>query len=488
MKHLSTLFLGFFISLLASCSSNYQETNSYLTENPTGDDYTSISSLANRHLWQTANVHDPCCIKVADTFYVYHTDAYYRSRGIVFNDDTTVTLGYIPVRKSTDLIHWEFAGWAFDSIPKEAVQHVRNNSDKRGAQNMWAPFVEEHNGQFRLYYSVSRFGRKSSYIGLATSNSPNGPWEQKGCVVKTTKASKMNAIDPTIIDNAENGKQWMLYGSYFGGLYALELNPDTGLPINKDDQGHVVARRIPGGSNVIEAPEVIYNPTTKYYYLFVSYDPLFTFYNIRVGRSQSPEGPYYDYFGQPLTETRENYPVLTHSYQFENHKGWSGNGHCGIVKDGNNFFMMNQARLAPDNRQIVMHVREIKWLPSGWPVVSPERYAGVEKSAIDIKEIIGKWEVISIKPIIKENMDKWEYLPENYNKSSQVQFNADKSIENWNYTQWALKGTNIQFTAANNTTTDAVIFKGWDWENQCYTQLFSGIDKNGFSVWGKQRN
>ena len=352
--HISRLILGITTLLILSCVNAEQTPKTDLTTNPTNDGYIEIATLANRHLWQTANVHDPCCIKVADTFYVYHTDAYYRSRETKFRDDTTVNMGYIPVRKSTDLIHWQFAGWAFDSIPPEAVKHVQSHSDKRGARNIWAPFVKQHNGQFRMYYSVSRFGRKASYIGLATSDSPNGPWQQQGCVVKTTNQSVMNAIDATIIDDVNSGKQWMIYGSYFGGLYALELNTATGLPLKQGEKGQVVAQRIPGGSNVIEAPEVIYNADTKYYYMFISYDPLFTFYNIRVGRAKSPEGPYVDFFGKTLTDTTENYPVLTHSYQFENHVGWSGNGHCGIVESDSNFYMLHQGRLAPDNRQIVM--------------------------------------------------------------------------------------------------------------------------------------
>ena len=66
----------------------------------------------------------------------------------------------------------------------------------------------------------------------------------------------------------------MHYGSFFGGLYCVELNPETGLPMLDGDRGHLVARRANYKKDNLEAPEIIYNPDLKEYYLFVSYDPL----------------------------------------------------------------------------------------------------------------------------------------------------------------------------------------------------------------------
>ena len=64
---------------------------------------------------------------------------------------------------------------------------------------------------------------------MAESDSPEGPWIQKGCVVKTGEGDAMNAIDPSVVEDPETGKWWMHYGSYFGGLYCVELNPETGM-------------------------------------------------------------------------------------------------------------------------------------------------------------------------------------------------------------------------------------------------------------------
>ena len=119
--------------------------------NPWGDDYTTISSMEHYKSWGTYNVHDPACKKVGDDFYMYSTDAIFgenKERA----KEKNVPLGYIQMRKSKDLVDWEFIGWAFPEIPTEAAQWVRSQSDGEGATNIWAPYLIEHNGVYRLYY------------------------------------------------------------------------------------------------------------------------------------------------------------------------------------------------------------------------------------------------------------------------------------------------------------------------------------------------
>lgn len=117
----------------------------------------------------------------------------------------------------------------------------------------------------------------------------------------------MNAIDPSVMADPVTGKWWMHYGSFFGGLYCVELDPETGLPAEEGDQGHLTARRANYQKDNLEAPEIIYNPDLKQYYLFVSYDPLMTTYNVRVGRSDKAEGPFVDFSGVELKDTTNNF-------------------------------------------------------------------------------------------------------------------------------------------------------------------------------------
>ena len=221
--------------------------------NPWPDDYTAVVGMENYKSWGTYNVHDPACRKVGDTYYMYSTDAIFaEDREEAAKKD--IPLGFIQMRKSNDLVNWEFVGWALPNIPTEAVEWVQQQANGKGATNIWAPYMIVHNNSYRLYYCVSAFGLNTSYIGMLESDSPVGPWIEKGCVVKTAKEDTMNAIDPSVIEDAKNGKWWMHYGSYFGGLFAMELDPATGLAATDGDKGHLIARRADYATSNVEAP------------------------------------------------------------------------------------------------------------------------------------------------------------------------------------------------------------------------------------------
>ncbi|SHE31454.1 arabinan endo-1,5-alpha-L-arabinosidase [Dysgonomonas macrotermitis] len=464
--------------------------------NPWPDNYQDVAAMTDYKQWGTYNVHDPSIKKLGDTYYAYSTDAIYGEDSAVIKKNS-LPFGYIQVRKSKDLVNWEFSGWAFSEIPDEAVKWVRSNSGGKGATNVWAPYITQYKDKYRLYYSVSAFGRQTSYIGLAESDSPEGPWEQKGCVVKTKTGDVMNAIDPSIAEDAATGKQWMLYGSYFGGLHCMELNPETGLALTEGDQGHLIARRFDGKRNNIEAPEVMYNPQFKKWYLFVSYDPLVTTYNVRVGRSDSPEGPFTDFFGKDMREEEDNYPILTYPYRFENHTGWSGVAHCAVFdnQDGK-YFMAHQGRLAPRNFMMDLHIREIFWTADGWPVVSPERYTDTPTQDVTEQDITGTWEIILVEDVGNTELTlvDGQVLPENLqltdkkrNISQTYDFKDDKTVEGKLAGSWKYSGQNSLDLKLDSIETSGLhLFVGQDWENQKQTILFTGLDSKGRSVWGKK--
>ncbi|MDU8956820.1 MAG: family 43 glycosylhydrolase, partial [Bacteroides sp.] len=381
---------SFFVSCTSSVFTPTPSANSW------DDNYLSVAKMEDYRQWGTYNVHDPSCRKLGDYYYMYSTDAIFGENRKEAREKG-VPLGFIQMRRSKDLVHWEFLGWAFPEIPEEAVQWVQSHAGGQGATNIWAPYIIPYKDKYRLYYCVSAFGRKTSYIGLAESTSPEGPWTQKGCIVKTDDSTAMNAIDPSVIADENTGKWWMHYGSFFGGLYCVELNPETGLALNEGDLGHLVARRANYRKDNLEAPEIIYHPELKQYYLFTSYDPLMTTYNVRVSRSDAAEGPFTDYFGKAVKDTTNNFPILTAPYRFENHTGWAGTAHCAVFSDGEgNYFMAHQGRLSPQNQLMVLHIRQLFFTPEGWPVASPERYAGTASRQFSKEDLVGEWEIIRV--------------------------------------------------------------------------------------------
>lgn len=473
--------------------------------NPWPDDYTPVSSLENYRDWGTYNVHDPSCIKTGDYYYMYSTDAIYfnpadRHRHLSHkgsNARQKVKTGFIQVRRSHDLVNWEFAGWAFDSIPAGAADWVKSHNNGHGPGNLWAPYILKVGDTYRLYYCASAFGKPTSYIGLAESASPEGPWTQKGCVVRTDESTPMNAIDPSVIITPD-GRHWMHYGSYFGGLYCVELNPATGLTMRPGDLGHLAARRANWRVDNLEAPEIYYNPDLKKYYLFGSYEPLMTTYNVRVCRSDKAEGPFIDFHGKEMRDTTNNFPILTAPYDFGGHDGWAGTGHCGVFDDGTGrVFMVHQGRLAPRNELMDLHLRQVFFTADGWPVVSPQRYAGTPERHFDTPDLAGVWEIIRVEdPRSDRGLEAGQVLwgegglAKGESNSSRVcavypdgYLTTGNSNGSWSFDTATQRMT---ITIGDETITDLIIHSGHDWERQADTVLFTGLDSRGRSVWGKR--
>ena len=75
-----------------------------------------------------------------------------------------------------------------------------------------------------------------------------------------------NCIDPAPFYD-KKGRLWMTYGSWSGGIFLLELDPETGLVIHPqaDEENQVDPyfgkRLIGGGHNSIEGPYIQYDET-----------------------------------------------------------------------------------------------------------------------------------------------------------------------------------------------------------------------------------
>ena len=130
---MTNLFMPLFFvagSLLTSCTSAvFSPTPS---ANPWDDNYLSVAKMEDYRQWGTYNVHDPSCRKLGDYYYMYSTDAIF-GENRKEAEEKGVPLGYIQMRRSKDLVHWEFLGWAFPEIPEEAVQWVQTHEIGRAS-------------------------------------------------------------------------------------------------------------------------------------------------------------------------------------------------------------------------------------------------------------------------------------------------------------------------------------------------------------------
>lgn len=430
--------------------------------------------------WAHYNTHDPSIVYADGYWYAFCTDAAwnYVSQGI-------------PVKRSRDLVNWEARGWAFNGYPQEA-KDIGNAIRAGNVMNgIWAPYIQNVDGEYRLYYCAVYESGDAAMI-LAVSDNIEGPWTHRGLVLGTMTNSEFNAIDPTVVVD-ENERFWMIYGSWHQGIAYVELDPETGLKKQESTPVRISRNRASksGWKNSTEGPEIIYNKQLDKYFMFLAQGNLGTVYHTRVVRADHPTGPWYDYSGNvaDYATDKDIYPLIQYPYQFNNHPGWVGIAHSAAIFDGNDYFLVNQARPVPMSSMMVMHVRKIYWTEDGWPVLSPERYAnkGI-MPGITEEDLVGTWERIVFNEYASSGITV--DVPANdvpfsrYLCTSQYMIlkagGATGTTEQWSFSDNVLTLTN------NEKITRLFVDWEWDWENQQPAIVFTGIGATGKGIWGKK--
>ncbi|MEH7095735.1 arabinan endo-1,5-alpha-L-arabinosidase [Neobacillus vireti] len=427
--------------------------------------------LYDEKKWTTNFTHDGAIIKADGWYYVFSTD---------YMVGAPPTPG-IQIRKSKDLIHWQFVGRVFEQVSREAWNWTHGTT-------FWAPNAIQMNGKYFLYYSVSEVGKRNSYIGLATSDKIEGPWKDEGAVFKSQEGdgNTVNAIDPDITID-KNGQPWMVYGSYFGGIFVTKVDKTTGKLVNPNNQGTLLAQRKDMNFG-IEGPEIIYNKKTGYYYLTVSYDWLEDTYNVRVARSKEITGPFLDYNHKDMVDPSDDSfntgNKIVGPYSFGKDPGWLGTGHNGLLQDGENYYLIHNARAGEDKYWSHLHVRKIVWTDDGWPVVSPERYAGETEQKVTESNLIGDWQ-----QIVLNRFDDTKQA------STKLQLLANGEIKgSKGRSHWKLTGKNTlklslydpEVAPKNYWNFTVNVLPAWDWENWNGTLVFTGMNQEGTVIWGKK--
>ncbi|WP_198510262.1 arabinan endo-1,5-alpha-L-arabinosidase [Bacillus solitudinis] len=418
--------------------------------------------------WSIYNAHDPSIIKDGKYYYVFSTDTKTSST------NSKIASG-AQVRRSTNLVDWEWVGHALDGVPQEAYEWTK-------AEGLWAPEVVKWDGQYYLYYCASQFGTNQSFIGVATSSSIEGPWVDRGKVFKTSKENKPNAIDPNLILD-KKGTPFMIYGSFFGGIYAIELDKKTGKPIESNEGVCIAKRENETKEGAVEGPYMVYHPEYDMYYLFVSYDSLFSNYNVRVGRSKHITGPFLDYNGRDLNddEYRPSDDIgnkILAGYSFRDGDGWMAPGHNSILEDEGHYYICHHARMLDRKDLFCMHIRKVVWTSDGWPVVSPERYAGEGLEVIEENELLGNWDAIEFGREI-----------EGINVSFDFKFleNADVNIHGKAFRWKKTDDITVQiYQEDTNFSIELKVLPAWDWKSNQKTLVFTGMDNTGTCIFGKK--
>lgn len=451
MKKLSRLFclILALAMLLASCTAgeapaadNPEPAQPSETPAPADDyvdttDYTvDLSIFEQGTIPARVSVHDPSVVRDGDAYYIFGS--------------------HMTAARSDDLRAWTWVANGYgknNSVYSDFYNDEKPVFDWAGNKNstiptddggvhVWAPDVKyiKEMGKWVMYACTS-----STFCGsnlcMLTSDTIDGTYEwQAGFIFSGVTADTIaetdiydyvteeyaaenyltrkgeynfddwpNSIDPAVFYD-EDDRLWMVYGSYSGGIFLLELDKTTGLPIHPeaDPENGVDAyygkRLIGGGHKSIEGPYIVYDAEAGYYYLFVSYGWLGRDggYQMRVFRSDKPDGQYVDMAG--------NYPKKGLNHTYFGLK-LSGNYSLPSVKVSYMATGHNSALIDADGkRYVVSHVRFDNGTESfsdrtkqyflneeGWPCLLPYQTNGetISKTGYDKAKLCGKYYVIN---------------------------------------------------------------------------------------------
>ncbi|USI74971.1 arabinan endo-1,5-alpha-L-arabinosidase [Sphingomonas morindae] len=298
-------------------------------------------------------LHDPVIIREGETYHVFGSGGWNGRPGPSW-------------RISRDLKTWTDNGMPF-GIPDWAKRAIPQ------AESVWAPDIHFVDGLYRLYYSVSTGGSMRSVTGLATSptldrHAPGYGWTDHGLVVETAPGSGYNAIDSNFFRDAD-GQDWLLFGSYWGGLKLIALDRATGKRRAGDTALHALAYRPApeGADNPIEGGFLFRHQ--DYVYLFASFDyccrKLASNYYVAAGRARSVLGPFVDKKGRSMMDGYAETVLIERPWGGTR---WRGPGHCGLMHDGARDLIVYHAYDAEHDAAPTLRLAVLSWDAEGWPV------------------------------------------------------------------------------------------------------------------------
>lgn len=461
--------------------------------------------------FRDVSVHDPSVIRVGDTFYIFGS--------------------HLAAAKTTDFVQWQRvadgvnrANPLFDNVVTELAEVF----DWTGEVDLWAAdVIQLPDGRFTMYYNLSRLDSPRAAMGLAIADDIEGPYVAQGVFLRSgmwgeISEDGVNVYDPEIHPNVVDpdaffdakGKLWMVYGSYSGGIFILEMNRKTGLPKRRQGYG----KHLMGGNHSrIEGAYILYSPDTQYYYLFTSFGGLAADggYNIRVARSLEPDGPYLDGLGNDMADVHSD-PSLplfddvsiepfaqkllgNHLWEQLSEPGIPGYGY---VSPGHNsayydeesgrYFLIFHTRFPGRGEFHQVRVHEMFMNDAGWPVVAPLRYAPLVEAADDEADAGG---IPRSTDRLKRRDVKGKYLLVDHGKeiSAEVKTSRIVRLGGRGRVKGAVKGgweyqgrgrIALYFDDAGDSWFEGIASRQWNERLGEFVVTFTATSAEGVSVWG----
>ncbi len=185
--------------------------------------------------------------------------------------------------------------------------------------------------------------------------SPDFAYSEPVMVLESLVDEDFNAIDPGVLIGPD-GRMWLTAGTYFGHIRQVEIDPATGRRVEGNEA-------IDGGRNM-EASTMIYRD--GWYYLLGTHgtccDGVNSTYNIVVGRSRNPKGPFIDNVGRSMIQGGGKSVITTEGRLV-------GPGHFGryVEEEGVEKMSFHWEADMDRSGRSVLGIRPLLW-KDGWPV------------------------------------------------------------------------------------------------------------------------
>lgn len=172
-----------------------------------------------------------------------------------------------------------------------------------------------------------------------------------------------DAIDPGLLLDPTTGRLWVCYGTYFGNIRLIELDPNTGERMKGNKERDIAID--------CEATDLIYR--NGWYYLLGTHgtccDGVNSTYNIVVGRSRTVTGPYIDNVGRDMYHGGGRMVIAAGDRVV-------GPGHFGrtIIDEGVEIMSCHYEADFDQSGRSVLGLRPLLW-KNDWPIAG-DRFKG----------------------------------------------------------------------------------------------------------------
>src|SRR5215471_8763376 len=225
-----------------------------------------------------------------------------------------------------------------------------------------APDVIHLGDRYYVYVAANIGAQPKAAVNMISNktldpDSPDDKWEEGGVVASSDGIEDANAIDPGLFLDPNDGRMWLVYGSYFGYIRLVELDPKTGKRLHPGDTPRNLAINC-------EASDMMYHD--GWYYLLATHGSCCrradSGYNIRMGRSRRVTGPFVDHIGIDMLQGGGKMLIGSGGRVV-------GPGHFGLLDlgDGVQKFSCHYEADLDRGGASVLDIRPLLW-KDGWPV------------------------------------------------------------------------------------------------------------------------